>query len=66
MARASRFRGNLIFITSNYVHDLAMIVITPGGNEDYGAVGFWLNAGNNEVSYNVGINCKAPSYDYRL
>jgi hypothetical protein len=41
-----------------------MIVNTPGGDDDYGAVCFWLNAGNNEVSYNVGINCRAPSYDY--
>jgi hypothetical protein len=41
-----------------------MIVNTPGGNDDYGAVCFWLYAGNNEISYNRGINCRAPSYDY--
>ena len=41
-----------------------MIVNTPGGDDDYGAVCFWLNAANNEVSYNRGINCKAPSFDY--
>jgi len=25
---------------------------------------FWLQAANNEVSYNRGINCRAPSYDF--
>jgi hypothetical protein len=56
--------GQFNLLTGNYAHDLNMIVNTPGGNDDYGAVCFWLGAGNNEVSYNVGINCKAPSYDF--
>jgi hypothetical protein len=56
--------GQYNLITQNYVHDLNIIVNTPGGTDDYGAVCFWLNAGNNEVSYNQGINCKAPSYDF--
>jgi hypothetical protein len=50
--------------TRNYVHDLKMVVNTPGGNEDYGAVGFWVSAADNEVSYNRCVNCKAPSLDY--
>lgn len=53
-------------LTRNYVHDLKMIVNTSGGDDDYGAVCFWLSAHNNEVSYNRGINCKAASYDYGL
>jgi hypothetical protein len=56
--------GEYNLITANYVHDLNMIVNTPGGNDDYGAVCFWLSVGNNEVSNNLGINCKAPSYDF--
>jgi hypothetical protein len=51
-------------ITSNYVHDLHMIVATSGGDDDYGAVCFWLNIGHNEVSHNRGVNCSAPSPDY--
>jgi hypothetical protein len=56
--------GQYNLITENYVHDLKMVVNTPGGDNDYGAVCFWLYAGNNEISYNRGINCIAPSYDY--
>jgi hypothetical protein len=57
--------GQFNLLTKNDVHDLTMIVNTPGGvDDDYGAVCFWLSAGNNEVSYNQGINCKAPSYDF--
>ncbi len=56
--------GQYNLITGNYAHDLTMIVNTPDGDDDYGAVGYWLNAPNNEVSYNRCVNCKAPSYDY--
>ena len=56
--------GQFNLLTKNYAHDLTMIVNTPGGDDDYGAVCFWLQAANNEVSYNRGINCKAPSFDY--
>ncbi len=51
--------------TQNYVHDLHMVVNTPGGNDDYGAVAVTLsNASYNEISYNRMVNCTAPSYDY--
>jgi hypothetical protein len=55
-------RYNLI--TKNYVHDLKMIVNDASPSNDYGAVCFWLNAGNNEISYNRGVNCIASSYDF--
>ncbi len=56
-------RSNLV--TGNSVHDLSMIVNTKGTrNDDYGAVGFWIYAPNNEFSYNRCVNCKAQSYDY--
>ncbi|MHB1294900.1 MAG: golvesin C-terminal-like domain-containing protein [Anaerolineae bacterium] len=57
-------RGANSFITSNYVHDLAMVVSTPGGKDDYGAVGIWLFGSDNTVSHNRLVNCSAPSYDY--
>lgn len=57
-------RGRNNLVTHNYAHDLTMVVNNPGGDNDYGAVGIWLFASLNEVSYNRMINCKAPSYDY--
>jgi hypothetical protein len=57
-------KGQYNLMTGNYVHDLTMIVNDPQPWTDYGAVCFWLEAGNNEISYNRGINCRAPSYDF--
>jgi hypothetical protein len=57
-------RGQYNLITQNYAHDLTMIVSDPTPNNDYGAVCFWLEAPNNEVSYNRGVNCRAPSFDF--
>jgi hypothetical protein len=56
--------GQYNLITRNNVHDLHMIVNTQGGDDDYGAVCFWVAGPNNEVSYNKGTKCDAPSYDY--
>lgn len=56
--------GDHNLVTKNYVHDGTMVVNDQGGDNDYGAVGIWLFASNNEVSYNRMINCKAPCYDY--
>ncbi len=58
--------GQNNLVTRNYIHDLHMVVNTPGGNDDYGAVGVGLgnNASFNEVSYNRIINCIASSYDF--
>jgi hypothetical protein len=52
--------------TANYVHDLKMVNNTyNGGTDDYGAVAFSLEGGNNnEFSYNNIINARAPSYDF--
>ncbi len=52
-------------VTGNYAHDLHMVVDTPQPtNDDYGAVGFWIQDVHNEVSYNRCVNCRAPSHDY--
>jgi hypothetical protein len=56
--------GQNNLITQNDVHDLKMIVNTPGGDDDYGAVGVQIYNSNNEISYNRFVNCKASSYDY--
>lgn len=56
--------GSHNLLTKNYAHDLTIIRNTPGGDDDYGAVGIWLFGSGNEVSYNRMFNCKAPSLDY--
>jgi len=56
--------GQHNLITRNYAHDLTMITNTPGGDDDYGAVGVWLFNSSNEISHNAMVNCSAPSYDY--
>lgn len=57
--------GRFNLVTGNYLHDLHMILNTPGGNDDYGAVGIDLNnASDNEISHNRMENCKAASHDY--
>lgn len=56
--------GQHNLVTRNYLHDLHMIENTPGGDDDFGAVGIWLFNSHNEVSYNTMVNCKADSYDY--
>ena len=43
-----------------------MVRSTPGGNDDYGAVGFAVNGKYNEISYSVCDGCKAPSQDYDI
>lgn len=57
-------RGEHNLVTGNHVHDLHMVRNTPGGDDDYGAVGIWFFDSNNEASYNILAACKAPSYDY--
>jgi hypothetical protein len=41
-----------------------MVINTPGGNDDYGAVAVVLSNSGNEVSYNRMVNCFATSQDY--
>lgn len=64
MGSAVEFRGQYNLATENEVHDMAMVVNTSGGDDDWGANGFNIQAPNNEISYNVIRNCLAPSYDY--
>lgn len=56
--------GQNNLVTNNYAHDLKMVRNTPGGDDDFGAVGFLITNRDNEVSLNRCTNCRAPSYDY--
>jgi hypothetical protein len=58
--------GQYNLAIGNYLHDLNIIVNTPGGNDDYGAVGIMLFNSDNEISYNIIEKCMAPSYDYGI
>jgi hypothetical protein len=55
-------------ITRNIIHQLRMVLNTPGGNnDDYGATGILMNNGsNNEISYNTVYDCMASSYDFGI
>jgi hypothetical protein len=57
-------RGQYNRAAYNHVHDLRMIVNDKRRNTDYGAVCFWLEAANNEIDHNTGIECKAESSDF--
>lgn len=56
--------GSYNLITQNYAHDLVMIKNTQGGDDDYGAVAYWVFAPCNEIAYNRAVRCRAPCYDY--
>ena len=56
--------GQSNLVMGSYIHDLHMVNNTPGGNDDYGAVGVSIENSFNEVSYNRILNCIAPSYDF--
>ncbi|MBC7892955.1 MAG: hemolysin-type calcium-binding region [Sphingobacteriaceae bacterium] len=56
--------GRYNLITQNYAHDLVMVKNTVGGDDDYGAVAYWVFNANNEIAYNRAERCRAPSYDY--
>lgn len=51
-------------VTRVTVADLHMIVDTPGGDDDYGAVGFSIEADRAEIAYSRCTNCRAPSHDF--
>jgi hypothetical protein len=58
------FTGASGTATGVAVHDLHMVVDTAGGDDDYGAVGFDVQAGDIEISASSCTHCRAPSHDY--
>jgi len=59
-----RFRGRFGLANTVNVHDLHMVVDTAGGDDDYGAVGYDVEATDAEVSTSRCTNCRAPSHDF--
>lgn len=59
-------QGTGHIIRSNTIHDLIMMRDTNGGDDDYGAVGMWVNSPSSNIAIygNRFSNCKAHSYDY--
>lgn len=51
-------------VSGTRVHDLHMVVDTPGGDDDYGAVGFDVQAAGVEIAGSSCVNCRATSHDY--
>ena len=59
--------GQYNLITHNYIHDMRMVVNTPGiYGDDWGANGIDINNAHNEISFNRFVNTEAPSYDYGM
>ncbi len=56
--------SNNCLITGNYMHNLRMVVNTPGGDDDYGANPIILETSGNKITYNRFEECWASSYDY--
>jgi hypothetical protein len=56
--------GDNVSVQHCDAHDLRMIVNTEGGDDDFGAVGFWSYGSHNEFAYSRCARCVAPSYDY--
>ncbi|MCO8274013.1 hypothetical protein M1L60_25770 [Actinoplanes sp. TRM 88003] len=46
------------------VRDLNMVRNTPGGDDDYGAVGFLVESNGVDIGHSSCTNCRAPSNDY--
>ncbi|WP_250036451.1 hypothetical protein [Paractinoplanes maris] len=46
------------------VRDLHMVRDTPGGNDDYGAIGFSVEASNVEIGRSSCTDCRDTSHDY--
>lgn len=60
-----QINGDFNQFTRNFVHDLHLVINTPGGMDDYGAVGVVLHgAAHSDVSYNRFERCRSASYDY--
>jgi hypothetical protein len=59
-----RFSAPFAVATSVNIHDLHMMVNTPGGDDDYGALGFDVESRDVEIARSRCTNCRATSYDY--
>jgi hypothetical protein len=53
-----------VLVTGVRVDDLHMMANSPGGDNNYGAVGFDVEAPDAQIAYSSCDNCRAPSDDY--
>lgn len=59
--------GSNHIIVDNFIHDLHMVKNTPGGSDDFGAVGVVLDgASSTHVIQNHFRRCKSASFDYGI
>jgi len=64
-------KSSNVHVYNNYFHDLTMIVNTPGGKDDYGAIAINIQGGNDGISNvhaynNIMENLAVESYDYGI
>ncbi|HEY6795678.1 MAG TPA: hypothetical protein VI248_13450 [Kineosporiaceae bacterium] len=59
-----QIEGDHNLISHTNAHDLRIIRSTPGGDDDFGAVGYVISGVGNEVAYSRCVRCRAPSDDY--
>lgn len=54
------------WIEHSYIHDLNIVLDTPGGEDDYGAVAVGVKAPDCQIGYNLFVNCIAECSDWQL
>jgi hypothetical protein len=69
VAKGIKLHGSHSEIKNSYIHDLVMLINTPGGDDDVGAIGIEVSQNGGTVSnvnihHNRLVNLIQPSYDY--
>ena len=69
VAKGIKLHGSHSEIKNSYIHDLVMLINTPGGNNDVGAIGVEVTQNGSTVSnvkihHNRLVNLIQPSHDY--
>jgi hypothetical protein len=69
VAKGIKMHGSDSEIKNSYIHNLVMLINTPGGDDDVGAIGIEVTQNGNPVTnvkvhHNKLVNLIQPSYDY--
>jgi hypothetical protein len=69
VAKGIKLHGSHSEVKNSYIHDLVMLINTPGGDDDVGAIGIEVTQNGSTVSdvkihHNRLVNLIQPSYDY--
>jgi hypothetical protein len=51
-------------VSHSFFHHLNMVKDTPGGDDDFGAIGVLISSARNQISFNRFEDLRAHSYDY--